>query len=116
MALRQTGRRSFGAVVPRLTPGHHPVWLRTGSGPGEPMDLIVPARSASTREYRTAAPNRDLLEQVAVLTGGRVDPEPAEILAVRPGVTRRVVPLEGVLIPIVLVLVLADVAVRRWPR
>ena len=80
------------------------------------MDLIVPARSASTREYRTAAPNRDLLEQVAVLTGGRVDPEPAEILAVRPGVTRRVVPLEGVLIPIVLVLVLADVAVRRWPR
>ena len=51
-----------------------------------------------------------------MLTGGRVDPEPAEILAVRPGVTRRVVPLEGVLIPIVLVLVLADVAVRRWPR
>ena len=116
VALRQTSRRSFGAVVPRLTPGHHPVWLRTGSGPGEPMDLIVPARSASTREYRTAAPNRDLLEQVAVLTGGRVDPEPAEILAVRPGVTRRVVPLEGVLIPLVLVLVLADVAVRRWPR
>jgi hypothetical protein len=116
VVLARTDHRTFEAVVRRLAPGHHAGWLRTGNGPEEPMDLIVPAVSASAREDRALTPNRALLEQVAALTGGRVDPEPAALLAARPGVGHRVVPLEGALIPLALILVLCDVAVRRWPR
>ncbi|HYV56365.1 MAG TPA: VWA domain-containing protein [Candidatus Nitrosopolaris sp.] len=114
VALSRTGR-TFQAVVPRLSPGHHAAWLRTGQAPEEPVELVVPAASGG-REYRTAAPNRALLEEVAALTGGRVDPDPRDVLAARAGIGRRVIPLEGVLIPLVLVLVLADVALRRWPQ
>src|SRR5262249_36608934 len=115
VALSQTGHRTFEAAVSRLAPGYHAAWLRTGQGPEEPMELVVPAASGG-QEYRTAAPNRALLEEVAALTGGQVDPDPTAVLAARAGIGRRVIPLEGVLVPLVLVLVLADVALRRWPQ
>src|SRR5262249_20096222 len=115
VGLSRTGPRSFEAVIPGLTPGHHAAWLRTGASAEEPVELVVPAASG-TREYRASAPNHALLEEVAALTGGQVDPDPLAVLAARPGIGRRVIPLEGVLIPLVLVLVLADVALRRWPR
>ena len=115
VALSQTGHRTFEAVVSRLAPGRHAAWLRTSRSPEEPMELVVPAASGS-REYRAAAPNRALLEQGAALTGGQVDPDPMTVLAARPGIGRRVIPLDGVLIPLVLVLVLADVGLRRWPQ
>ena len=62
---------------------------------------------AARRALQGAGATLPLAIPILLLLGG---------LAVRAGVTRRVVPLEGVLIPLVLVLVLTDVAVRRWPR
>jgi len=53
---------------------------------------------------------------VAALTGGHVAPEPAAVLAARPGVRRRMRALETVLVPLALVLLLGDIAARRLIR
>ena len=113
--LRPSGRRAFSAIVPDLAAGVHPAVLRVGSGE-EPLDVVVPASSPSGREYRSGAPNLALLERVAALTGGHVAPEPAAVLAARPGVRRRMRALETVLVPLALVLLLGDIAARRLIR
>lgn len=115
VSLRQVGPRSFAATVPNLRPGLHPAILRgPGVMPGtERLDLLVPASAESGRELRRVAPDLTLLRAVAESTGGSVDPEPARVLTARPGVRHETVPLEGLLVPLALLFVLADVAVRR---
>jgi Mg-chelatase subunit ChlD len=115
--LRPVGRRTFSAMVAGLRPGPYPASLRTGDGAAaveETVDLVVPRASGSDREHRAAAPDVALLGRLAALTGGRIGPEPHDVLAARPGVARRIVPLDGLLVPLILALVLADVALRRW--
>jgi hypothetical protein len=58
-------------------------------------------------------PNRPLLHQLAAVTGGTIDPAPGALLAARPGVEHQVVPLAPYLIPLVILAVLGDVALRR---
>jgi len=113
--LHPVGRRAFAAVVPHLEPGVHLCRLVSAAGE-EPLRLLVPARSPSGREFRARGPNLALLARAAALSGGRVGPEPADVVAVRSGAGRRSVPLAGLLVPLALVLVLADVAVRRLAR
>jgi Ca-activated chloride channel family protein len=115
VVLRPSARRTFTAVIPGLDPGHHAAHLAR-NGASEPLDLVVPERSPSGRERRGTGPNRALLEQLAAETGGRVDPAPADVLRARPGTRRRSVPLDGLLVPLALALVLADVALRRFSR
>jgi hypothetical protein len=45
-----------------------------------------------------------------------MDPAPGEVVAARAGVRREATPLDGVLVPLVLALFLADVAARRLGR
>ncbi|MCC6765838.1 MAG: VWA domain-containing protein [Deltaproteobacteria bacterium] len=114
VVLRQVGPRSFAATVPNLRPGVHPAALaRAGSRSPERFDLLVPASADTDRELRTVATNAALLSAVAAATGGAVDPEPARVFAARPGVRHETLPLDGVLAPLALALVLADVAIRR---
>ena len=116
VVLRPAGRRRFAAFVPELPAGVRPARLRWGSGAAaieERVELGVPASTASGREGRATTPDRRLLAQVAAATGGRVDPQPSDVLAARAGVTRERRSLDGVLVPLVLVLVLLDVALRR---
>src|SRR5439155_1278298 len=115
VVLRPTGGRAFVGVVPPLEAGVHPAVLAAG-GHEEPVEIIVPARSASGRELRAAAPNLVLLERVAKLSGGRLDAGAGEILAARPGVGRERVPLEGWVVPLALTLILGDIAARRLAR
>ena len=112
VVLRPTGRRTFSALMPALAPGVHAAALAAG-GHEEPVEVVVPARSASGRELRAAAPNLALLETVAKLSGGRVGAEPGDILAARPGVERERVPLEGWVVPLALALILGDITARR---
>jgi Mg-chelatase subunit ChlD len=115
MRLEGTGRR-FSTFVPGLDAGLHAGVLVSGSGDAAreaPVQIMVPESSASGRESRVREPNLTLLEAVAARTGGRVAPDPRTVLAARAGVTRRVLALEQWLIPLVLILVLADVAARR---
>jgi Mg-chelatase subunit ChlD len=89
------------------------LWAAPRALPDEAVEASAPERETRGSEGRATAPARALLERVAALTGGRVDPEPASLLAARDGVARERVPLAPVLIPLALVLVLADVALRR---
>ena len=74
---------------------------------------MVPASADSGREFGAREPNLRLLAALAHATGGRVDPAPAAVLAARPGITRDRTPLAPFLVPLVLALVLVDVALRR---
>lgn len=114
VVLRQVGPRTFAATVANLRPGVHAAALaRGGSSSAEPFDLLVPASADSDRELRTVATNAALLREVAAATGGAVDPEPARVFTARAGVRHETMPLDWVLAPLALVLVLADVAIRR---
>jgi Mg-chelatase subunit ChlD len=112
--LRRTGRRAFSTVVPSLRAGLQSVLL-LGPDPSLPqqIDLMVPASADSGREFRTRGANLRLLDALARTTGGAVDPEPAAVLAARPGVTRERTPLAPFLVPLVLALLLVDIALRR---
>jgi Mg-chelatase subunit ChlD len=72
-----------------------------------------PVEDDTARELRAVGPNRALLRQLASATGGALDAGPDVILAARPGVERESVPLAPVLVPLVMLLVLGDVAVRQ---
>ena len=114
VALGQTGRRRFAAVVPDLRPGPHRGVLVAGPGGAEEaVELVVPAGVDGGREGRAVGPAMGLLERVAAMTGGRMQPAPREVLAARAGMKREVRPLGGVLIPLAIVLILADIALRR---
>jgi len=72
-----------------------------------------PIEDDTARELRAVGPNRALLQQLATATGGALDPEPAAVLAAREGVEHDRMPLAPLLIPLVMLLVLGDVAVRQ---
>jgi Mg-chelatase subunit ChlD len=114
--LRQTARRRFEAVLPRLAPGVHRARLAGPDATPAEVEVAVPATAAGARETRALGPNHTLLAALAAATGGRVDPLPADVLAAPPGAVRERRPLAGLLVPLVLALVLADVAARRLAR
>jgi Mg-chelatase subunit ChlD len=109
--LGRVGRREWAALVPELRPGVYEATVVTGERE-QRADLAVAATTGDGRELRSAAPNRALLARLAELTGGQVDPEPATVLAARGGVDRHEVALDAWLVPLALVLLLADVALR----
>jgi hypothetical protein len=115
--LRQIGPRTFAATVPNLRPGLHPVVL-TGGGANaaareEHVDLMIPTTADNGRELRTSDPNLTLLRDVARATGGAVEPEIATVLAAQPGVRHETVRLDWLLVPLAMLAVLGDVAIRR---
>jgi hypothetical protein len=91
-------------------------WAAPRALAGESLPPPDPARGDGGREARALGPAHALLAELAARTGGRVDPEPAAVLAARPGMARESQPLAPVLVPVALLLVLADVALRRWAR
>jgi hypothetical protein len=91
-------------------------WAAPRALAGESLPPPDPARGDGGREARALGPAHALLAELAARTGGRVDPEPEAVLAARPGVARESQPLAPLLVPLALLLVLVDVALRRWAR
>jgi Mg-chelatase subunit ChlD len=83
-----------------------------------PAEAAAPRDDAAGagRELRAAGPNPVLLRQLAAATGGTVDPVPAALLAARGGVEHEAVPLAPYLVPLVILAVLGDVALRQLGR
>ncbi|HXG18887.1 MAG TPA: VWA domain-containing protein [Methylomirabilota bacterium] len=76
--------------------------VMAGQTPGDALD-----------EYRQQYPNRDLLRELAEGTGGRIDPDPNELVSQkREGQKKLLHPLENNLIIGALLLLLGDIAVR----
>ena len=108
--LRPIGQRRFAALVPRLTPGRVRAVVRAG-GTITRTALLVPPRG-SGREHRTTGTNDALLQRLATSTGGLVSPTPAQVITATPGTAHATWPLSLLLIPLALLLTLADVALR----
>ena len=68
------------------------------------------------REYRAVGTDLPLLRTLTATTGGAMDPDPASLLAARPGVDHEAVPLAPYLLPLVILAVLCDVALRQLGR
>jgi hypothetical protein len=108
--LRPVGPRRFAALVPHLDSGRVRVLVRTGDGTRR-ATLLVPPR-ATGREHRSLGTNDVLLARLAGATGGLVGPTPAQVITAAPGTAHATWPLAIVLIPLAIVLTLADVALR----
>ena len=75
--------------------------------------MVSQAPGESLDEYRQQYPNRDLLRDLAEGTGGRIDPDPNELVAQkREGHKTLIHPLDNYLITAGLFLLLGDIAVR----
>ena len=83
---------------------------RTAEAAARPGDV------AAGRELRAVGPNRPLLRQLAATTGATIDPAPAALLAARPGVEHEAIPLTPYLVPLIILAVLGDVALRQLGR
>ncbi len=112
VALRPVAPRTFRGTAAALPSGPLATVVRTRHG-DEPHPLVVPASPASGRELRAIGPDLALLRDVARRTGGTVDPSPAALVAARPGVARDALPLAAGLVPLALVALLGDIALRR---
>ena len=91
-------------------------WAAPRALASEVVPAPDPRRGDGGREARALGPAHALLRELAARTGGRVDPEPSAVLAARAGMARQTRPLAPFLIPLAMMLVLADIALRRWAR
>jgi secreted protein with Ig-like and vWFA domain len=91
-------------------------WAAPRALAGETVPPPDPGRGDGGREARAVGPARALLAELATRSGGQVDPEPSSVLSARPGSARETRPLAPLLVPLAMMLVLADVALRRWVR
>jgi hypothetical protein len=110
----------YEAALPLKRQGSFPVTLIKRKG-GKVVNqknetvIIVQVPGESLEEYRQQHPNRDLLRELAEETGGRIDPDPSELVAQkREGQKILVHPLDSVLIVTGVFLLLGDIAIRVW--
>lgn len=112
LALAQTAEARFSAST--AVDASRPVIVEYGGRPGAPVvsQALVIDRAA---EYRFGPPNRTLLEDLARVTGGTIDPDPARVASAAPrsGTVQRL--LGPWVLVAALLLWFADVvARRRW--
>jgi len=114
----QTGPGNYGAEFDAKEPGNYVVVLQYRGSDGEEGLLLSGMAVNSSPELRELRSNRSALDQVAQRTGGRILnlwDVGGEALFTRDGltVTASPLPIWDILIPILLGLILVDVATRR---
>lgn len=117
VGLAPAGMRNFFARVPDLPGGRYPFTLleRRGGRVSEKTQVVtVPDRDTELPdEHRRSTPNLPLLSSLTQATGGIMSPSARQIVERPPGSRRAAYPLEPFLLPLAMLLFLADVAVRR---
>ena len=116
--LVQNGPGNYGAEFDAKEPGNYVVVLQYKGAKGESGVLLSGMAVNSSPELRDLKSNRSALEMIAMRTGGRVlKPWEAngEELFTRDGlkITSSPLPIWDILIPILLALIIVDVATRR---
>jgi uncharacterized membrane protein len=118
LTLMPVAPRIYEASLPTKRQGSFPVTIVKRKG-GKVVNqknevvMVSQAQGESLEEYRQQHPNRDLLRELAEDTGGRIDPDPSELVAQkREGQKKLIHPLENSLIIAALFLLLGDIAVR----
>ena len=119
--------RLFTASLPAVPPGRYPITLikRTAAGAVSQHTevLTIPSIDQGAQdELRQTAPNLSLLTQLTEATGGTLNPQAGTLTERTPGVQRAAYPLDWLLLPLAMILFLADTAVRKlrgvtwwWP-
>ncbi|MGD9763118.1 MAG: VWA domain-containing protein [Candidatus Binatia bacterium] len=113
--------RLFTANLLGIQPGRYTVTIVKRSPTGEIREHTEPVSIPSAdlgdqAEFERNAPNTSLLSQITEATGGRLNAEPRELAFRETGERRAGHPLDFVLLPLAMVLFLADTAVRRLGR
>ncbi|MGB7159794.1 MAG: hypothetical protein WBD40_17135 [Tepidisphaeraceae bacterium] len=116
--LVQTGPGNYGAEFDAKEPGNYVVVLNYRGAKGEEGVLLSGMAVNSSPELRDLRSNRSAIDQIAQRTGGRIL-RPWDVggeeLFTREGlkVTASPLPIWDILIPVLLGLILVDVATRR---
>jgi Mg-chelatase subunit ChlD len=117
LALNADEPRVFRAPLPALRPGHYGLTLlrRTPGGQALEIDqtVYVPPREDPNAEHRRATPNLDLLRDLTAATGGVLDPKSRDFTHRALGTRRAAYPLDNFLVPLAMLLFLAEIALRR---
>jgi Ca-activated chloride channel homolog len=118
VALVPRAPRDFAARLPSLPGGRYPLTITKRSGNREVNQrtqiVAVPDRDEEPQEeFAASQPNLALLERLAAATGGAVDAPLRTVVGRRPGTRRVGQPLDWLLVPLAMLLFLADVGVRR---
>lgn len=118
LTLMPVAPRVYEAALPVKRQGSFPVTIvrRKGGRVVNQKNEIVMVSQApgeSLDEYRQQHPNRDLLRELAEDTGGRIDPDPNNLVSQkREGHKKLIHPLGSYLIMAGLFLLLGDIAIR----
>lgn len=107
----------YEATTEALPPGRYPMRLRKRSGDEiREIDTVVavPAqRDDERKEYDRGADNEELLRELTKRTGGTFSASTRDITERPTGSRSSFYPLAGILIPLAMLSLLADVALRR---
>ncbi len=119
VALVPQGPRVFTAELPTLLGGKYPITIvrRTAAGDVSELTQTVtfPAKDAEPQdEFLADTPDTLLLERLTKATGGALEAPLREVVRREPGTRRVEHRLDWLLIPLAMVLFLADVALRRF--
>lgn len=116
--LAPEGPRRFGAELPHLPGGRYGLTILTREADGAVQQrtqlVTVPdADTESQEEYDRDGPNFGLLTILTEETGGSLNPKARELVERDPGSRTAAYPIDHLLLPLAMLLFLADVAIRR---
>ncbi len=118
LSLTPVAPRIYRAPLPPLSPGKYALLLNRKSGAEaavQKRDMLTVETSAdesTSAELARKLPDLDLLREIAVTTGGSVNPTIDELAAHHGASRTRMHRLDLLLIPLALALLLADIAIR----
>jgi hypothetical protein len=110
--------RVFHARVPELSPGRYPLTIVRRSAGGQLLEIdhivtVPPNDEASLREHQNPHPNLKLLGDLTSSTGGVLNPVARDLTRRDLGKQTVAYSLEWLLVPLAMLLFLADIALRR---
>jgi len=119
--LVQHAPREFSASLLDVPPGRHAITIVTrfpgGAVREQALRLTVPVLDdGAAAEFSRTAPDLALLTRLTAGTGGRLNAPPEALAERRPGTRSAAYPLERLLLPLAMLLFLADTALRMLRR
>ncbi|MEO8601998.1 MAG: VWA domain-containing protein [bacterium] len=118
--LMPRGPRVFSASLLDVPPGRYPLTILKRDASGGVVQTtqsvtVPPTDAAADAEFARSTPDLGLLTQLTDATGGRLNAPPAALVEREAGTRRVGEPLDALLLPLAMLLFLADTAVRmRW--
>jgi Ca-activated chloride channel homolog len=113
IVLQQEGLGRYRGRVPVNETGVYLVTVHEQDEKGKPRVNTTGFAVPYPTEYRFTRTNMPLLERIAELTGGKVNPEPSEVFRLPPQPSSSVTDIWHLCVALALMLFLADIAVRR---